>query len=83
MMIFCVYEIGFRSRDAFRGHGYNQFIKYQIFNRAFYHKQRNLYLCLSPFSLFQHYAAFFIKFLFIVSGNLIVGDCVQYVINIE
>ena len=21
MMIFCVYEIGFRSRDAFRGHG--------------------------------------------------------------
>ena len=25
MMIFCVYEIGFRSRDAFRGHGSNYF----------------------------------------------------------
>ncbi len=28
---------------------YNQFIKYQIFNMAIYHKQRNLYLCLSLF----------------------------------
>ena len=28
---------------------YNQFIKYQIFNMAIYHKQRNLYLCPSLF----------------------------------
>ena len=31
---------------------YNQFIKYQIFNMAIYHKQRNLYLCLGLYPIY-------------------------------
>ena len=46
MMIFGVYEIGFRSGDAFRGHGSNYFFregakKMEKLHSVYYKKLRN------------------------------------------